>query len=166
MYVDIQVIQDLRNHDEKAFKIVYDNYYRLLYFIVASYIKNKEDINDILQDVFLKIYTRINSLKNNKDFHQWVGIIARNTALDFLKKNKNLYFEETNLNLMKTEQPQTIIFNTYLTNLENQIFTLKVVYDFTFKQISKLTKIKNGKVYLIYQTALEKVKNHYKEEIL
>ena len=67
---------------------------------------------------------------------------------------------------MKTEQPQTIIFNTYLTDLENQIFTLKVVYDFTFKQISKLTKIKNGKVYLIYQTALEKVKNHYKEEIL
>lgn len=167
MYVELEVIRQLKKHDEHAFAIVYDNYYRLLYFIIASYVKNSEDVQDILQTVFLTIFNKIHHLRNEKDFHQWASKIARNAALDFLRKQKKvLSFCEEDLNHMYSSSPEQIIFNTYLTDLENRIFTLKVVYELTFQEISDIVNLKIGKIFLIYNTALEKVKSHYQEEKL
>lgn len=63
-----------------------ENVYRLAY----SYVKNKEDALDIVQDSIYKAMTRIDSLKDPDAVKSWFYRIVVNTSLDFLRRNKKV----------------------------------------------------------------------------
>ncbi|MFU1795481.1 RNA polymerase sigma factor [Paenibacillus azoreducens] len=63
-----------------------ENVYRLAY----SYVKNKEDALDIVQDSIYKAMTNIELLKNPEAVKSWFYRIVVNTALDFLRRNKKV----------------------------------------------------------------------------
>ncbi|MWV42944.1 sigma-70 family RNA polymerase sigma factor [Paenibacillus sp. HJL G12] len=64
-----------------------ENVYRLAY----SYVKNKEDALDIVQDSIYKAMTNIELLKNPEAVKSWFYRIVVNTALDFLRRNKKVH---------------------------------------------------------------------------
>lgn len=64
-----------------------ENIYRLAY----SYVKNKEDALDIVQESIYKAMTNIEVLKNPDAIKSWFYRIVVNTALDFLRMNKKIY---------------------------------------------------------------------------
>ena len=59
----------------------------LLRFIISK-VSSREDAEDILQEVFIKIYKNINTLKENQKLKSWVYSITRNTVIDFYKRKK------------------------------------------------------------------------------
>lgn len=66
---------------------------------LRSFIKrrvyNEKDVEDILQNVFMKIYNNINKLDELNNIHAWVHTIAKNTIIDYYKVQKHdLYFGE------------------------------------------------------------------------
>lgn len=63
-----------------------ENVYRLAY----SYVKNKEDALDIVQDSIYKAMTRIDSLKDPDAVKSWFYRIVVNTSLDFLRRNNKV----------------------------------------------------------------------------
>ncbi|KHF32917.1 sigma-70 family RNA polymerase sigma factor [Paenibacillus sp. JTLBN-2024] len=63
-----------------------ENVYRLAY----SYVKNKEDALDIVQDSIYKAMTHIGGLKDPEAVKSWFYRIVVNTALDFLRRNKKV----------------------------------------------------------------------------
>ncbi|WP_339320832.1 sigma-70 family RNA polymerase sigma factor [Paenibacillus sp. FSL W8-0194] len=63
-----------------------ENVYRLAY----SYVKNKEDALDIVQDSIYKAMTHIDGLKDPEAVKSWFYRIVVNTALDFLRRNKKV----------------------------------------------------------------------------
>ncbi|GIO29239.1 MULTISPECIES: RNA polymerase sigma factor [Paenibacillus] len=63
-----------------------ENVYRLAY----SYVKNKEDALDIVQDSIYKAMTHIEGLKDPEAVKSWFYRIVVNTALDFLRRNKKV----------------------------------------------------------------------------
>ena len=83
--------------DEKAFTHLYDMYPKSLFSVITVLVKNREEAEDVLQDVFVKIWKNIDSYHESKGrFYTWVLNIARNTAIDKLH-SKNFNNSQKNL---------------------------------------------------------------------
>ncbi len=72
--------------DEKAFTHMYDMYSKSLFAVIHVLIKNREEAEDVLQDVFVKIWKNIDTYNESKGrFYTWILNIARNTSIDKLR---------------------------------------------------------------------------------
>ena len=75
--------------DGTAFEVLMRKYERLVSTCVYSIVGNTEDTLDVSQDVFLKVYKCISSFKGDSEFSTWLYRIAKNAALDFVRKRKH-----------------------------------------------------------------------------
>ena len=83
--------------DERAFTYLYDMYSKSLFSVINVLIKNREEAEDVLQDVFVKIWKNIDSYHESKGrFYTWILNIARNTSIDKLR-SKNFNNNQKNL---------------------------------------------------------------------
>lgn len=81
-----ELIALLKNKEEKAFNYLYDNYSGALYGLILKVVVASEYAEEVIQDVFLKIWKNIDQYDASKGrLYTWMINIARNTALDFLK---------------------------------------------------------------------------------
>ena len=73
----------LKQHDDHAFGYLYDNYSGALFGIINGIIAEKETANDVMQDVFINIWRKIDSYDASKGrLFTWMLNIARNQAID------------------------------------------------------------------------------------
>ena len=87
----------LLKKDDRSFKILYDNYSKSLYGIIFNLIKDKEEAEDVLQEVFVKIWKNIDTYNTSKGrLYTWMLNIARNTSIDKLR-SKNFNNNQKNL---------------------------------------------------------------------
>jgi len=74
-----------------------------LFGYISKHVKIQDDINDIIQDTFIKVKTNIDKLKNPAKVESWIYQIARNTINDYFRKQKKSFENEDNLNELITE---------------------------------------------------------------
>lgn len=78
-----ELVFQLRAKDKKAFEYLYDNYSAALYGVVFRVINNEESAQDILQEVFVKIWNNFANYNTEKGkLFTWMLNIARNAAID------------------------------------------------------------------------------------
>lgn len=83
--------------DERAFTHLYDMYSKSLFSVISVLIKNREEAEDVLQEVFIKIWKNIDMYSETKGrFYTWILNIARNTSIDKLR-SKNFNNDQKNL---------------------------------------------------------------------
>jgi RNA polymerase sigma-70 factor (ECF subfamily) len=83
--------------DEKAFTHLYDMYSKSLFAVISVLVKNREEAEDVLQDVFVKIWQNIDSYQETKGrFYTWILNIARNASIDKVR-SKNFNNSQKNL---------------------------------------------------------------------
>lgn len=83
------LVKRLKNGEEAAFSELYDRYAGALNGIVLRIIRDEERAQDVLQDSFVKVWKNIHSYDSGKgSFFTWMLNIARNTAIDALRKLK------------------------------------------------------------------------------
>ena len=81
-----ELVSMLKNRDENGFNYLYDNYSGALYGIIIKVLTYKEETNEVLQDVFVKIWNSIQSFDENKgSLYTWMLNVARNAAIDKVK---------------------------------------------------------------------------------
>lgn len=83
-----KIIERCKNYDRKAQKELYDVYSPILLGICIRYSKSRQEAEDILQDGFIKILTKINDFKGDGSFEGWMKRIVVNTAISHFHKNK------------------------------------------------------------------------------
>lgn len=72
--------------DERAFTLLYDMYSKSLFGVISNLIKDQEEAEDVLQDVFVKIWKNIDSYNEEKGrLYTWMVNITRNTSIDKLR---------------------------------------------------------------------------------
>jgi RNA polymerase sigma-70 factor (ECF subfamily) len=82
-YTETQLLDGLQSHDEQAFSFLYDRYSKALFSIILQIIPNQEIAEDVLQEVFVKIWQNIKSYDETKGrLYTWMLNIARNQAID------------------------------------------------------------------------------------
>ena len=87
----------LLKKDDRSFTLLYDNYVKSLYGIIFNLIKDKEEAEDVLQEVFVKIWKNIDSYNTSKGrLYTWMLNIARNSSIDKLR-SKNFNNNQKNL---------------------------------------------------------------------
>ena len=103
---------------KKCHRAIFDNYCNFVYAIVMNVLRNcgsREDIDDCVSDVFMKIYKRID--KNNEfsgDLKGFIGTISRNTAIDAYRK-----ISQKNMRSISIDDENTEEFSTNERLVEN-----------------------------------------------
>lgn len=97
------LLQNLANGDERAFRTLFDRYSDLLGTYVLRVTKSYEVAEEVVQDVFLKIWQKREMLTEIHDFRSYLFIMSRNHALNYLKKaaGMTLSKEETDWNILE-----------------------------------------------------------------
>lgn len=102
---DISLIEDLINRsrggDVKAMEAIYERFNRPLFSLIYRYTANREVAEDLLQDVFLKIFSNLQSLRKTETFVSWMYRIAVNTCFGYLRGSKSQVQRAVPLNNVK-----------------------------------------------------------------
>lgn len=95
-YTEKELVALLKQRNQKAFSHLYDNYSGALYGIVLQILENAELANDVLQEVFINIWRRIETYDAAKGrLYTWMLNIARNASIDQLR-SKNYQNSQKN----------------------------------------------------------------------
>lgn len=88
-YSEAELVLLLKQRQEKAFDYLYKNYSAALYGTILSFVKEPEVSNDLLQEVFVKIWKQADSYDETKGrLFTWMINIARNCAIDYLRSSE------------------------------------------------------------------------------
>lgn len=83
------LIREFSNESESAFEELFDYYYKRLYNFSRSFLKTGEGIDDILQDVFIKIWQQRKNIHNPETFNSLLYTITRNLLLNEIRRRLN-----------------------------------------------------------------------------
>jgi len=83
-----KIINDILSGDTEAFRQIIAENQRLVYHIVFRLVENVSDREDLCQDIFIKIYQNLSGFKFDSKLSTWIGRIAYNSAINYLKKKK------------------------------------------------------------------------------
>lgn len=93
-FTDHQLVVRYLKGDQKSFDVLVARYMDPMYRFVYGYAGDTQMAQDITQEVFVKVFKNIKKVDKNKNFKSWIYTIAKNTALDFLKKKKSIPFSQ------------------------------------------------------------------------
>jgi len=91
---DNELIAAYRRGDESALAELVRRHLSFVYSIGMRYLRDPHDAEDISQDVFAKMWRALPRFDESKMFKPWLGEIAKNTCLDFLKKRRTVPFSD------------------------------------------------------------------------
>ncbi len=74
--------------DQSAFKQLMDKYQKPLYYHVLKMVKNHEQVEDLVQEAFMKAFNNLDSYNTNYAFSTWLYRITTNHTIDYLRKKK------------------------------------------------------------------------------
>ena len=85
---DDKLVEQAVGGSEQAYKKLVNKYERALYFHILKMIKNKDKVEDLVQEVFVKAFDNLTSYSTNYAFSTWLYRIATNHTIDYLRKKK------------------------------------------------------------------------------
>lgn len=91
---DQQLIAEYLTGDEGSLEILFARYLKPIFSFSYRYVGSGHEAEDIAQEVFVKVWRNLKKFDQNKSFKTWIFSIAKNTAIDFLKKKKAIPFSE------------------------------------------------------------------------
>lgn len=92
-----KVIEQAKRGNEQAMHQLYKKYSKAMLNTAYRILNNAEDAEDVLQEAFIKVFTRLNQYNYQSTFGAWVKRIVVNRSIDELKKkNRQLLLSETN----------------------------------------------------------------------
>lgn len=142
--------------DDEAMRAVYSSYVRYLSAVCARYIPNDEDVKDVLQESFLRIFDGIGSFeyRGKGSLKGWLTKITINEALKFIRRNDKIEFVDisSHQDIQPDEEPDidsvpsSVIFRLIreLPDGYRTIFNLYVIENRSHKEIAALLGIKES----------------------
>lgn len=158
---------------ERAFREIVDSYSERLYWHVRRFLCSHEDTDDLLQDIFIKIWSALPSFRGDSQLYTWLYRIATNETLNFLNKQKvrsALQFESLSSKLEEKidEDPwfngdsmQRLLMKAIQKLPEKQrlVFTMRWFDDLSYEDISEILNTSVGALKASYHFATKKIKS-------
>lgn len=160
-----ELFNRLKRKEENAYEELYQKYSSLVYQIAFSILKNRENAEDIMQNVFVKIGKLSEDKLPSKYEASWLYSVTKNEAISFLRRNKEtLPMEEYIKKEQEDEIDELMQKDAYekmidsLEQKEKQIVSLKVETGLSFKEIASLLNMPMGTVQWKYYKSLHNLK--------
>lgn len=171
---DEKIAQLVQGGQTDLFGVLIQRYQEKIKRYSKKFIFDYEDINDVLQEIFIKAYKNIKSFDINRKFSTWLYRIAHNELVNTLKKRKRNFlhffdldvflpflFEKNNLQDNIDKKQVADILEKYLKELPEKYREVIVLYyfeDLSYQEISDILKIPNSTVGIRIKRAKEKLK--------
>ena len=161
-----QIFQKIISDDEMAVEELYKNYKELIINISFSIVKNRDLSEEIAQMVFMKIIKMDKSKLPTSNESSWIYTVTKNETIEYLRKQHNEIdiddiYDIPNLKNEIDEIIDIDNFNTIIKCLdeeEKEIVSLKIISNFTFKEIAEILEIPIGTVQWKYYKAVHTLK--------
>ncbi len=162
-----EAVKAARVGDRAGQAYLYEKTYKKAYYVALKYTNNEDDAYDVIQDAYMKAFSRINQLDNDTKFDKWLNSIVVYTALDSKKKKKPELFTDVSavedfdvierFEADSSMQPEVVmdqnetarlvkkIINE-LSNEQKTVVTMYYMQELSVKEISKILNIPEGTV--------------------
>ncbi|QXP79646.1 MULTISPECIES: RNA polymerase sigma factor [Winogradskyella] len=160
---ETEFIQELKLKSPKAYSQLLDDYQHKVFSTCISFVPNREDAEDIAQDVFVEVFNSIKKFKGDSKLSTWIYRIATNKCLEFIRKkntkkrfaflqsitgnaipiDKTDYFTEMNHPgiLLENKELNATLFKAINNLPESQIviFTLHKIDGKSYQEVADIT---------------------------
>jgi len=189
---DIEIIDNILNNKSVGFKGLVDKYQLLVVNTCYGFVHNREDAEDIAQEVFIEVHRSLHNFRKESKLSTWLYRISANKSLNFIRDNKkNSWFQSLDIlfssdkgtgkviELSDSENniPDSIIENKETGNViyeaisllpknQNVAFTLHKYEDLSYKEIADVMELSLSSVesllFRAKRNLQEKLIGHYK----
>ncbi len=174
-YTDDQIMQIYRSgRREDAFNALVEAYKERLYWHLRYYLCSHEDTDDVLQEVFIKIWSALPTFREDSKLYTWVYRIGTNEAINYLRKQKvrGFFMQQSLDQTLERKIDDDPYFNgnelqkelhkaiAKLPKTQKLVFTMRYFEDLPYKEISAILGISEGSLKASYHHAYNKVKEH------
>ncbi len=160
-----------------AFRKLVSLYKQRLYWHIRNIVKNHDDTNDILQNVFIKVHKNIKKFKGDSKLYTWLYRIATNESITFLNqkaKKYNITNEKLNQQLIlnleadvyfESNEIQLKLQKAIATLPQKQqlVFNMKYFQELKYKEMSEILETSIGALKTSYHLASKKIEGYLKE---
>ncbi len=133
---------------------LYRKYSRKVYGICLRYANSEMEAEDIMQEIFIKIFTRIDQYKPSGSFEAWLKRVSINYSIEVYRRNKRLVFIDSYEGTYEDSYETTTLQElsaAEITKLINQlpegyrmVFNLFAIEGYTHKDIAELMGVSEG----------------------
>ncbi|MDR1156326.1 MAG: sigma-70 family RNA polymerase sigma factor [Bacteroidales bacterium] len=88
---DLFYVRRVKAGDIQSFTMIVSKYGKMVYTVVHKIVENREDAEDITQEIFIKVFKSLERFREESEFSTWLYRIAYNTAISELRKRKLFY---------------------------------------------------------------------------
>ena len=173
IYDDRTLVSMVIEGDSAAFDTLFARHSEMIYSTLLKFTGNSDDVDDLMQEAFMKAYLKIGLYNPKYDFGAWIYTIARNTFVDFSRTRKsnalnpqNLSSEIDNTAQGSAPTPEDYIINAqqhaqierYIAMLPEdyrQLFELRFIDEYSYDEIAEKLDMKLGTV----KTRIFRVRN-------
>jgi len=85
---DSEIIGKVLSGDQQAYALLVDRYQNYVFTLALRFTKNREDAEEMSQDIFIKAYRSLSDFRGAAKFSTWLYTIVNNTCISFLRKKK------------------------------------------------------------------------------
>lgn len=177
---DIELVKRLQKGDVEAFDLIYEKYSGRLYAFGVKYLKNKDETEELVQSVFVKLWENYKTLKKDSSFKSYLFTIAYNDICKlFRKRNYQQKFISDALyenSGSSSEIEEGIDYQSVLNRVKQIVDKLperqKVIFmksrqeGKTTKEIAKELRLSPGTVDNYISEAIKFIKNRLRNEDL
>lgn len=173
-----RLIELAKDGDEEAFNRLYEVCFLPISRYISFLVKDKEDVQDLIQDVFLKVYQNLHNYRNkNKSPLGYFYTIARNTIIDYWRKRK-IILENSDgvltritdskgcqIELIEKKEISQIINRAIqsLTKEQQEVIVLKFINELPNREISQLLNKSEEAVRQLQSRAIKKLRQKFNE---
>lgn len=172
---DSELLALFRNQStkESAFTAIIKKYQERLYWHVRRMVIEHEDANDVLQNVFIKVWNGLENFREDAQLYTWLYRIATNECLTWLeqqKKRTSVSFEEESVNLEnkikadkhfdanKLEWKLQLAIQQ-LPEKQRIVFSLRYYDEMPYEEMSRVLETSEGALKASYHHAVKKVED-------
>ena len=175
---DAELLEQFRNESTRnyAFHLIVTKYQKRVYWQVRRIVIDHDDSNDVVQNVFIKVWKNLENFKEASRLYTWLYRIAVNESLTFLKqKRAPLYvdFEKVERglsrkmddNYFKGEEIEKKLQQAILTLPEKQriVFNMKYFEDMKYDDMAEVLDTSVGALKASYHHAVKKIEEFLKK---
>lgn len=171
---DILLLQEFRDPAtrEKAFTAIIKKYQEKLYWHIRRLVIHHEDANDVLQNVFIKVWNGLDNFREDAQLYTWLYRIATNESLTYLEQQKrkpslSIDNDESTVNQLKADKDfdagkiegklQTAI--QQLPEKQRVVFNLRYYDEMPYEEMSRVLDTSEGALKASYHHAVKKIED-------
>ncbi|MCJ8210268.1 sigma-70 family RNA polymerase sigma factor [Mucilaginibacter sp. RS28] len=161
MFDEQAVIASILKGNLQAFKLLVNQYEKLVFFVISRLVREEQDREDICQEVFIKVHKNLHTFKQESKLSTWIARIAYLTAINFVRQNKKYqqrdYPDDPDKYHFTTEDPEELLIkkntaayvNYLIGKMPEQYRVLLTLYhlnEFSYQEIENITGMPEGTV--------------------